>query len=173
MAFLRGINVGKRRVTGADLEAAFLAAGCTGPSSYQAAGNIVFDDDRTGVELVDVLEATLESELGYEVRVILRSAEQVAELASQEPFSAPELEGAGKPQAILVAVHPSDADAEAGIALCPDGELLRFSDGVLWWLPAAGVLDSPLDMGALEGLVGLNTMRTKGTIERIAKKYCS
>lgn len=170
-AFLRGINVGRRRVTGADLEAAFESVGCVSPSSYQAAGNIVFEDPRDQTDLVGILESGLEDRLGFEVRVLLRSDEQLATLAIAAPFSADELDGAGKVQAVLVANEPDAPAAEAALALAPAGEVLRWEPGVLWWLPAAGLSDSEIDLDALNRCIGLNTIRTKGTLERMARKY--
>ena len=48
---------------------------------------------------------------------------------------------------------------------------LAFGARELYWLPSGGVLESALDMKAIERLLGSMTMRTKGTIEQIASKH--
>lgn len=48
--FLRGINLGSRRVKGAELERALTDAGFRAPQSYQASGNVVIDPPTTGGE---------------------------------------------------------------------------------------------------------------------------
>ena len=173
VAFLRGINLGRRRVTGEDLEGAFRAAGVEHPASYQAAGNVVFDDRRAAVELSEHLESVVGSELGFRVRLILRTADQTRELAAAVPFTRAELDGAGKVQAIMVGEPLGPGAAREALQLAPAGEILRWGDRVMWWLPAAGVSDSQIDLGAVDRLLGLTTTRTKGTIERLAKKYLS
>lgn len=41
----------------------------------------------------------------------------------------------------------------------------------LYWLPGGGLLESDLDLKAIEALVGADTRRTTGTIEQIVAKY--
>jgi uncharacterized protein (DUF1697 family) len=40
----------------------------------------------------------------------------------------------------------------------------------LYWLPSGGLLESDLDLKAIEKLLGADTRRTMGTIEQIAAK---
>lgn len=61
VALLRGINLGKRRVTNARLKELFELAGCTGVSTFQAAGNVLFEDGPD----VAIVRTTLEEGLGY------------------------------------------------------------------------------------------------------------
>ena len=41
----------------------------------------------------------------------------------------------------------------------------------LYWLPKGGTQESPLEMKAIDKAVGLNTMRTQGTIEQLYGKF--
>lgn len=169
VAFLRAINVGGRRVTGAELEDVFTAMGMIDATSYQASGNVVFDAAHIPEE--PALEAALAAALGYEVPVFLRSAAEVSELAEQRPFSDDELAAGGKAQVVYLK-NELDAPARAAVAaLAPESELLRPAGRAIHWLPAHGIAESSLDMKALERVAGLLTVRTRATVERIAAKF--
>ncbi len=57
------------------------------------------------------------------------------------------------------------------LALATAQDRLALGERELYWLPSAGVLDSPLDLEAIEGLLGSYTMRTMGTVEGLVTKY--
>src|SRR5690606_26531302 len=95
VALLRGINLGKRRVTNARLAELFELAGCRGVSTFRAAGNVLFDAGPG----VGRIRAALEEGLGYEVAVYLRSATEMNRIATAPPF--PDVEVA-KPASLLV-----------------------------------------------------------------------
>ncbi|MCA9570976.1 MAG: DUF1697 domain-containing protein, partial [Myxococcales bacterium] len=108
-AFLRGINVGGRRLTNDVLVEAFEALGLTDVAAYQAAGNIVFRGD-TGA---GALREGLSAHLGYDVPVMLRTLDDLARIAAADPL--PGIQG--KVQVILLAEAPSADDARAALAL--------------------------------------------------------
>ncbi|MFV1990911.1 MAG: DUF1697 domain-containing protein [Acidimicrobiales bacterium] len=173
VAFLRGINVGGHRVTGPELAAVFVAAGCRDVSTFLASGNVIFTCDFAITrDLAVRFESVLGTALGYEVPVILRTGVEVQELAVQMPFDDDALGSSqGKPQIILLRDEPSVAATTEVVAMGNQNDLL-FVEGVnVFWLPSAGVLKSDLDLVAVERLIGPTTMRTKNTIDRIAKKY--
>lgn len=171
VAFLRAINIGDRRVTNDQIREAFEQLGCTDVTTYQASGNVVFAarEGETGRER---LERGLASALGYEVPIFLRTAAETRAIASRQPFTEEQREAsAGKPQVMLLHRAPGEDERTRAVALAPPGEQLRFGPRELHWLPAAGMRDSELDLDALERLLGPTTMRTHGTISRIAAKY--
>lgn len=51
VAFLRGMNLGGRRLTNDELRAAVTACGCDDVETYQASGNVVLRDARPHDEL--------------------------------------------------------------------------------------------------------------------------
>ncbi len=57
------------------------------------------------------------------------------------------------------------------LGLATDGDLLAFGEAELFWLPSGGTLESALDLKAIEKLLGLATMRTKGTIDQLHAKF--
>ncbi len=174
-AFLRGINVGGRRVKSPDLCAPFERLGHTDVVSFRASGNVVFDAGSDGVpELTRAIERALEDALGFEVATMLRTKAQVRAIAAKQPFDSRLVEtSTGKLQVLLLAKKPSAATRRKAIALATEADKLSISSSELYWLPSGGTQDSELDQAELGRLLGTATMRTKGTIEQIASKYFS
>jgi uncharacterized protein (DUF1697 family) len=173
-AFLRGINVGKaHRVDGAELCARFEELGLRDVATFRASGNVVFDAaDAAAGELGARIEAGLEAALGYEVAVFLRTAGEIRAIAAHEPFAAAQVGASkGKLQVGLLTAKPPPAARKQVLALAGDEDKLAFGDRELYWLPRGGTQESDLDLKAIGNLVGVMTMRTKGTVDQMAAKY--
>ena len=68
VAFLRGMNLGRRRITNDELRAAFEGMGLGSPTPFLASGNVVFDTvERARKRLAARIESGLAEALGYEV----------------------------------------------------------------------------------------------------------
>lgn len=171
VAFLRGMNLGGRRLTNDELVAAVQACGCRDVEAYQASGNVVLEDHRGAESLAVALEDGLERELGYAVPVFLRDAEQVRTIAQATPFTDEQLADRGKPQVILLARALSSEALGEVEQLVPDGDVLVPVGRELHWLPAAGVGRSTFDFHRLDRVTGGTTVRTHGTIQRLAATY--
>ena len=52
-----------------------------------------------------------------------------------------------------------------------DDDRLAVKGREVYWLPKGGISDSALDMAAITKLLGMNTIRTMGTMEQIAAKF--
>jgi uncharacterized protein (DUF1697 family) len=173
-AFLRGINLGRRRrASGAELRSLFEQLGFPEVGSFRASGNVVFSANREPrSELTTRIEAGLARSLGFPVTVFLRTAGEVLAIADQQPF-APALVNAskGKLQVALLASKPSARTRREVLVLATDEDKLAFGDRELYWLPSTGTIDSELDFGAIEKLLGATTMRTKGTLDLLAAKH--
>jgi uncharacterized protein (DUF1697 family) len=175
VAFLRGVNLGaKRRVSGEQLRAVFEDVGFEDVATFRASGNVVFTaGEAVGEEeSANRIEVGLAEALGFEVRTVLRSDREVVAIAAHEPF-APDVvaKTEGRLQVLLLAKKPSTGVRKQVLAFASDEDRLTIRGRELYWLPRAGMSDSKLDLGAAEALLGLATMRTKGTIEQIAAKY--
>ena len=85
VALLRGMNVGGHRITNSELAQLFLDIGFAAAVPFQASGNVMLSGPL--VEDPAPIEAALEAALGYAVPVMLRSAEQVAAIASASSSS--------------------------------------------------------------------------------------
>jgi uncharacterized protein (DUF1697 family) len=172
VAFLRGMNLGGRRITNEALRSRFEALGCEDVATFRASGNVVFAKPGRPVELTAQLEDGLGKALGYEVPVFLRTAKQLLAIAAQEPFSTKQLAvSKGKPQIAFLVKKPSPAAAKRALALVSDADLLALDGRELYWLPKGGMSESELNLKVLTDALGQMTIRTKGTIDQIAAKH--
>lgn len=173
VAFLRGMNLGKRRIKNEELRKHFEAMGLEEVATFRASGNVIFATPKPEAEakLAARVEAELDSRLGYDAPVFLRSEKEMAAIAAQAPFPAAKVKKSkGKLQVSLLKKKPSAAARKKVLALASDEDLLALEGRELYWLPSGGLLESDLDLKAIEKLLGADTRRTMGTIEQIAAK---
>ena len=175
VAFLRGINLGNRRIKSPELVGHFEAMGLEEVATFRASGNVIFADPSGDSEatLQKRLEAELDERLGYDVAVFLRSFEEVAAIAAHQPFDAAAIaKSKGKPQVQLLAKKPSAAARKKALALAGPDDEMAFAGRELHWLPSTGLSETEVDLKAIDKALGRGTMRTAGTIEQIASKFC-
>lgn len=174
-AFLRGMNLGGRRITNAELCAAFARLGFAGATAFLASGNVVFSAPGGDAAALEArLAAGLEAELGYPVPTYLRSAAEVRSIAARRPFSDAELAAtAGKVQVALLAAAPDAAARRRALALATGADRLAFAGREVYWLPHGGVSGSDLDWTTVERALGATTVRTQRTVVRLAAKFFS
>ncbi|MGA8745003.1 MAG: DUF1697 domain-containing protein [Solirubrobacterales bacterium] len=176
VAFLRGMNLGGRRIKNDELRARIEQLGFVEVATFRASGNVIFavggDESDDEVALAEAVEVGLSEALGYEVPTFLRSAAEMGEIRSQEPFDASLLAAsAGKLQVSILASAPDTAVSEEVLAMASSEDRLSIHGRELYWLPSGGLLDSSLDLKAIDAMLGLSTRRTKGTVDQIATKY--
>jgi uncharacterized protein (DUF1697 family) len=165
-AFLRGINVGGTRITNEKLREPFGALGFENVETFRAAGNLVFDAPRmAATKLARQIEERLAADLGFTNAItFIRTAAEMRALAESDPI-------------------PRRAEQKLHVMFLlgkPDRKVLEFatpSDPIavgpkeVFWGPEGRMTDSEIDLKAMEKLVGPWTMRTKGTVDEIAKRY--
>lgn len=172
VAFLRGINLGGRRITNEALRSHFEALGCAEVTSFRASGNVIFAKDGRPATVTALLEEGLAGALGYEVPVFLRSEKELLAIAAHGPFSAKVIDGTkGKLQVALLAKRPTAAAAKKALAMATEADRLAIEARELYWLPQGGMSESDLDLKALAAVLGPTTIRTKGTIDQIAARH--
>jgi uncharacterized protein (DUF1697 family) len=172
VAFLRGMNLGNRRLTNDELRSHFEALACEEVATFRASGNVIFAKDGRPGELTAQLEDGLAEALGYEVPVFLRSAKELLAIAAQEPFEAKQIAASkGKLQVALLTRKPTAAVAKRALTLSTEADRLAIERRELYWLPSGGISESDLDWKAIEAALGPTTIRTKGTIDQIAAKH--
>src|SRR2546426_33519 len=87
IAFLRGINLGKRNVKSDQLRSIFSDMGFENVRTYIASGNVLFDSKEKAAEkLTKQIEQTLEDKLGYNVITFLRSEGELESILENNPF---------------------------------------------------------------------------------------
>jgi uncharacterized protein (DUF1697 family) len=172
VAFLRGMNLGGRRISNKELKREFEQLGLGDVSCFRASGNVIFATGEKGEEkLKQRIEAGLGESLGYRVPVFLRDAAELAAVCAREPFDDARLEASkGKPQVAFLPAAPSAKARKRALALASDEDRLVIKGRELHWLPSGGISESALDLKTIEAAVGPWTMRTKGTIDQIATK---
>ena len=176
VAFLRGMNLGNRRIKNPELKAEFEGLGLLEVATFRASGNVIFgvEGREARTKLTARVEAGLRDGLGYDVPVYLRSIEEVAAIAAHEPFPAKAIAASkGKPQVTMLLKAPTAAARRTVLALATDQDRLALEDSELFWLPSGGTLESELDQKAIVKALGPGTQRTMGTVEQIAAKYCA
>jgi uncharacterized protein (DUF1697 family) len=90
VALLRAVNLGSRnKVSMPDLRSVFVAIGGEGVETYVQSGNVVFRS-KVGEpgKLTRAVEKRLRSELGLDVRVLLRTQAELASVVGANPFAA-------------------------------------------------------------------------------------
>ena len=171
VAFLRGMNLGRRRIKNPELCAAFEDIGFTNVAAYLASGNVIFDAEDAEADAVAVaIESGLRDSLGYEVPTFLRSADEVREIAGYAPFAEVTCERTGKMQVAMLRGEVSKSDRVSVLELSNDADMLEVVGRELYWWPKGNFLDSELDLKVVEGL-GPMTIRTKGMVERLAGRF--
>jgi uncharacterized protein (DUF1697 family) len=175
VAFLRGMNLGGRRIKNEELRRHFEEIGLEEVATFRASGNVVFATPKREAEskLARRVEAELGERLGYEVPVFLRSVDEVAAIAARAPFDATAVEKSkGKLQVSFLGEKPNAAAQKKALAAATEEDLLAIEGRELYWLPSGGISESELDLKAIDAALGPGTIRTMGTVEQIAAKYC-
>jgi uncharacterized protein (DUF1697 family) len=174
VAFLRGMNLGGRRIKNEELRRHFEEMEFEEVATFRASGNVIFSAAGRESEgkLAERIEAVLDERLGYDVPVFLRSIEEVTAIAAQQPFTSKQAGGSkGKLQVSLLKKKPSTAAKKKALALASDEDLLAIEGCELYWLPSGGISEADLDLKAIDSVLGAGTLRTMGTIEQIAARY--
>jgi uncharacterized protein (DUF1697 family) len=173
VAFLRGMNLGGRRIRNEELSAEFEALGFAEVACFRASGNVVFATEESDEATLTVqVEAGLGEALGYAVPVFLRDEAELRAIATREPFDPDAVAASkGKLQVAFLPTAPSGSGRKEALALATGEDRLAVEGRELYWLPSGGVSESDLDLKALEAALGPWTMRTKGTVDQIVVRH--
>lgn len=175
--FLRGINLGRRRVKNDELAAAFLKAEFTGVETYQASGNVVIDGSGEAAPGdLAALEARTEEavhrELGFEADAFVRTLDALAALVEHDKLVRGEAEGL-TPHVIFLKAAPEPAAVDALQELWgPDDQFPILGCEVVW-LRRGRLTDSEIQTRHLEKALGgvPSTMRKVTTLRRMVRRF--
>lgn len=84
VAFLRGVNLGKRQVKTAELRAAYEAMGLDNVRTLIASGNVIFEAPEPPRR--EALEAGFAARFGFESGTVLRRQDELRALIASDPF---------------------------------------------------------------------------------------
>jgi len=87
VALLRGVNlVGRSSLKMADLKAIADELGLQSARTYIASGNLLFSSEKTEEALRRMLEKRMQAHMGKDVRVMLRTADEMEAVTRSNPF---------------------------------------------------------------------------------------
>jgi uncharacterized protein (DUF1697 family) len=87
VAFLRAVNVGRRRVAMATARRVLEDLGFDGVDSYVNSGNLLFTASGRAADHQRTIRAALEDEYGFEITTFVRSAAQLRALVANDLFA--------------------------------------------------------------------------------------
>lgn len=172
VAFLRGINLGNRRLKMSELRGHLEEAGVADVSTFLASGNVIFDHPGADLGAVeDQIETRLAAALGYEVDTFVRPLPELAELVERGVVK--EAAAAGfNIHAIFLKAEADDAAAGALAALEGPDDRFRVLGREVLWLRRGRMSDSAIGTRDLEDALGSKqTMRNLNTVRRIAARF--
>jgi len=133
VALLRGINVGKNnRIDMKSLKSLFETYGYGNVSTYINSGNVIFESNKPPELLVTEIESGLLEKSGANISVLVKTADELAQIAAQIPLNWKN----DTEQRSDVAYLFSEADTEESINELPiRREFLdiRYTVGALLW----------------------------------------
>lgn len=172
IALLRAINVGGHTVKMDYLRQLFESLGFLNVETFIASGNVIFDSPAENTEALEKqIESHLRKSLGYEVATFIRSATELADVASYQPFPASELAG----NALYIAFLPAPPGGESQLKLMAFRTPLddfHVHEREIYWLCRTRSSDSAFSGALLEKAIGMPaTMRNSTTVRKLAAKY--
>lgn len=113
VAFLRAVNVGRRRVAMATARTLLEGLGYEDVASHVNSGNLIFTSSGRSADHEKAIRAALEDEYGFELTTFVRTAAQVRSLATQKPFGSI---AAGHTHFVLLALTPLTTAEKSAVA---------------------------------------------------------
>lgn len=168
-AFLRAINVGKRRVTMDALRRIVEQIGGSEVRTVLASGNVVFTSrHRTSGAAQRALEAALADALGFDVPSTLRTFDELHALLAAPPFHDRE-----RSAAFGVLIGFADTAIPAAAVRVVEGlscrtDVVRVLDRHIWWLRREQQSAAELENGTFDRAAGMPlTFRTINTVAKV------
>lgn len=170
-AFLRGMNLGKRRIKNTELVANFERMGLLNVEAFLASGNVAFQGRGSARALEVTIERELQAALNYQVPTFVRTEEELRAIAKATPFAARKgRPREGKLQVALLKTAPSTEAAQGLRAFESVDDWLAIIGQELYWWPSGGISESEIDWKGIDTLLGAMTIRTHRTMERLVTK---
>lgn len=176
IAFLRGINLGKRRIKMDELAARFAELKFAEVATFIASGNVIFSSKTgDGAKLEAQIEKHLHVTLGYEVDTFVRTRADVAAVAAFRPFAKADLdEPANTVHAGFLKAELSAAQRRGLEACRSDVDAFRVEGREYYWLcrrikTHESKIWASRELRALK--LPTSTMRNVTTIRRLAAEF--
>jgi uncharacterized protein (DUF1697 family) len=169
VAFLRAINVGGHVVKMDHLRQLFEDMGLANVRTFIASGNVIFDSATKNPQaLEEKISRALEKALGYKVGVFIRSAAEIAAIATHNPYKDTELQEGS----LFIGLLPaplSTSEQKIVAAMQTSVDALRVKGRELYWHAGKNFRDAEFSPAKLEKSLGKPaTFRNVTTIRKIA-----
>jgi uncharacterized protein (DUF1697 family) len=172
VAFLRAVNVGKRKYPMAELREALTDAGFEEVETHIQTGNVLFRTSlRSRTKVIAALEKAMLEDRGFEVPVVLLTPQELSELYDEACDF-----GAGKKlqghYVSLLAEPPTKAGIKALEARSDDGEEVRVGErAVHLMLTSKSFHEAKTGNAEVEKQLGVATTRNLTVVSKLAEKW--
>jgi uncharacterized protein (DUF1697 family) len=172
VAFLRGINLGQRRLSMGRLKALFEELGFEDVATFIASGNVIFSTNVKDARRLETRIAKhLEAALGYDVDTFVRTAAEVAAVGKFDAFDGDVRNGGAVNVGFLHAPLPP-ATARKLAAVRTETDQFRVIGREYYWYSRVGVAKSKVwtlpEVKALH--LPTSTMRNITSIRKLVAK---
>ena len=166
IAFLRGINVsGQKKIKMAELRGSLESAGLEKVQTYIQSGNLVFQSAiGTITSLEELITAQIANDFGFDVPVMVMSANSIAQILEKDPFK--DLERTGYKYYVLLKTKPDPERIAEFEAMRFENEQFVFTDVCVYLYCVAGYGKAKLNNNFIERKLkvvattrNLNTLR--------------
>ena len=158
-ALLRAVNVGGRKLVMSELKGIAEELGLGSPKTFIASGNLLFTSDKSEPELASLLSEAIGGHMGAEVPVLVRTADEMAEVAASNPFP----EEPGNRVVAMFLENPPPGDALAGASGVRD-ERMALGKREIYIAYGNGMADSKLKIPA----AAKGTARNMNSVAKMA-----
>ena len=166
VAFLRAINVGKRRVKMDLLRDVFVAGGFENVTTYIASGNVIFDTDAP--PLPAKLEGAFEQHVGFHAEMFLRRSSEICAILDRVPWQS----GDGVVDVSFLTREPDPVRVQALESTAVAPEQITVSGAEVYFLRAGKGIPTTHKETVTVAMLGMNTTRRGlATIERINERF--
>jgi uncharacterized protein (DUF1697 family) len=170
IAFLRGINLGKRQVKSDQLKSIFARLGFENIRTVIASGNVIFGaKEKDAGKLTQKIEKGLKDNLGFDVMVFLRSEAELEKILDDNPFKDAET---GKTYINFLSDVPDKSAVKEIEARTSATEIFRFNGREMYMLfhvlMSESVFFKKNDYEKVLGVLATN--RNLNTVVKIAAK---
>jgi uncharacterized protein (DUF1697 family) len=160
IAFLRAVNLGRRRVPMATLVQITGALGYEDAWTHVNSGNVVFDAHGSRGDIERTFEEALEAEFGFEVTTFVRTAAELRTALDLHPFEV----GAGDTYFVTFLKEPPSAAGRRELeGLGDDFDTLVVKGADVHWLMHGRSTDTTIPARHWERFVGKHRSTSRNT----------
>lgn len=173
VAFLRGINLGRRRPPMVELRKLFEQLGFANVATFIASGNVIFETKSVNAaKLEERIERQLGSKLGYAVDTFIRSEGEIAAVLQFKPFAEAVPAGGGTYVTFLKG-RLEAATAKKLTACRTPVDAFCVNDREVYWLCRIRSSESDVWSSPAMRAVKLptSTMRNTNSVRKLAAKH--